>query len=512
MEDNNNIRIAKNTLYLAIRMVLVVVVSLYTSRVILESLGVSDFGIYTVVAGFVSMFAFINNAMTTGVQRFYNFELGKNGLDGAQKVFNTSILTQLILAIIILVVTESVGIWYINNKMVIPADRFDAALWIFHFSVCALFINIMSVPFTAAIMAHEKMSVYAYLSVFDAIAKLLIAISLLYIPMDRLVTYGLLLLLVSIIFFLINIIYARYSFCEVRVRKEFHKSLFKDLLSFSGWNIIGKFAIVMKGQGLNMILNLFFGPVVNAARGIAFQVNSALNGFVSTVTTAVKPQMTQSYAQGNIPRTFHLMFSISKLCSIILILLAAPLCLEIDYVLTLWLGKNVPDYTSIFILLIFLSTFVSNLNAPVSFVVHATGKMKKYQIVTSLIEILMIPSSFIILKMGTEPWVVFIVEFVFVILGHIASLIILNGILHFSLKDYLRDIVVSLLSLSVVTILMGYICKFIIPEGFVRLVCVTTITSITCVSFSFIFVLTKREKNIVNIFLNKLPIRKRVVK
>ena len=503
---DDNIRIAKNTLYLAIRMVLVLVVSLYTSRVILESLGVSDFGIYNVVAGFVSMFAFINNAMTTGVQRFYNFELGKNGLEGAQRVFNTSIWTQFALAFIIVVITESVGLWYINNKMVIPENRLDAALWIFHFSVGALFINIMSVPFTASIMAHEKMSVYAYLSVFDAIAKLLIAVSLPYIQMDKLIIYGLLLLLVSIIIFLINIFYARFSFCEVRLKRVFHKELFKDLLSFSGWNIIGKFAIVMKGQGLNMILNLFFGPVVNAARGIAYQVNSALNGFVSTVTIAVKPQMTQSYAQGNISRTFHLMFSISKLCSIILILLAIPLCLEIDFVLSLWLGKSVPEYTNIFILLIFLSTFVSNLNAPVSFVVHATGKMKKYQIVTSLIEILMIPSSFVILKLGAEPWVVFIVEFVFVILGHLASLIILKNILYYSLKDYLKDIVIPLLFLSIITSLIGCLCKFMLQEGFLRLVLIISITSITCVFLSFMFVLNRQEKETVASFLNRLPI------
>lgn len=496
--ENNNLRIAKNTVFLAIRMVIVVCITLYTSRVILSVLGVTDYGIYNVVAGFVSMFAFLNNAMTTGVQRFYNYELGKNGLDGAHNVFNTSIWTQLVLGILIVLITESVGLWYINNKMVIPSERFGPALWIFHFSVCSLFINIMSVPFMAAIMSHERMGMYAYISIFDAIAKLIIALCLPLFSIDRLISYGFFLLLVTVLIFSVNACYAWYNFSEVRIRRVFHKELFRDLLAFSGWNVFGKFAIVMKGQGLNMILNLFFGPVVNAARGVAYQVNSALNGFVSTVTIAVKPQMTQSYAQGNIDRTFNLMFSISKLCYLVLLILAVPLCLELDYVLHLWLGENIPEYTGIFIILIVMSTFVNNLNAPVSFVVHATGKMKRYQIITSSIELLMIPASFIILKLGAQPWIVFVVEFVFVVIGQIASVIILNGLISFSIRNYLTEVVLPLVFPTVISCLVGFCFRSLFHEGFLRLIGVIGVTFVTTVLISYFCVLTRIEKEILH--------------
>lgn len=500
----SNSRIAKNSIFLAVRMMLTMVISLYTARVFLSVLGVIDYGIFNVVAGFVTMFAFLNNAMITGIQRFYNFELGKNGIDGGKKVFITSILSQLALSIIIVALTETAGLWYIYNQMVIPHDRFIASLWIFQFSVLSLVLSILAAPYAAAIMAHEKMDYYAYVSIFDSVGKLLIALVLAYVHYDRLIFYGALLFLVSALDFILYAIYARNKFQEVNFELKIHSNLFKELVLFSGWNIFGKLAIMVKEQGLNMILNIFFGPVVNAARGIAFQINSALAGFVSSIATAVKPQMTQSYAQGNKQRTFHLMFSMSKLCYIILLFLAVPVCLEISFILKLWLGNNVPKYTSIFAVLVVLTTFVNNLNAPVSYVVHATGNMKLYQTATGVIEIFMLPVAYMLLKKGGEPWTVFLVAFVFVTIGQAASLVILNRIEPFSIKSYCKRILFPLISLSTASSFVGYTTQRFLSESCIRVVMVTATSFFSTLILSYVFVLNASEKHMVGLIVSQL--------
>lgn len=501
----NDKRIARNTIYLTIRMFFVLGVSLYTSRVILAALGIEDFGIYNVVGGFVTMFAFLNNAMTTGIQRFYNVELGKNGIAGANKVYITSLFSQLTLAVVILVIAESLGLWYMYNKMVVPDARFDAAVYIFHFFVFSLVINIMSVPYSAVIMAHEKMDYFAFVSIFDAVLKLGIALVVPHVSTDRLIAYGFLMLTITIVDLCLFVVYAKNKFEEIHFVKIFNGALFKSLLTFSGWNIFGKVAIMFKEQGLNMVLNIFFGPVVNAARGIAFQVNGALAGFINNINIAVKPQLTQAYAQGDCQRTFSLMFSMSKLCYIILLFMAVPVCMEIDFILQIWLGDNVPEYTNIFIILVIATTFINNLNAPVSFVVHAIGKMKKYQITTSAIELLILPVAYIILKMGGAPWVVFVVALFFVVIGQIISLKILKELEDYSIKYYLIDVILPLLIVSAGSTLASFIVFQVLSSGFLSLCLVTVVSSITILILSYLFVLNSSEKDTVkNIIREKL--------
>lgn len=501
----NNKRILKNTIYLTVRMLFVLVVSLYTSRVILTALRIEDFGIYNVVGGFVTMFAFLNNAMATGIQRFYNVELGRNGIKGAQKVYITSIFSQLALSVIILVLTETVGLWYMYNKMVVPEVRFDAAVTIFHLSVVSLVINIMAVPFSGAIMAHEKMDYFAFVSIFDAVLKLVIALVLPSVSGDRLITYGFLMLLIVVLDFFLYAVYALIKFEEVKFAKVFDKNLFKSLLNFSGWNILGKVSIMLKEQGLNMVLNIFFGPIVNAARGIAFQVNGALAGFVNNINIAVKPQLTQSYAQGDIKRTFSLMFSISKLCYIILLILAMPVCIEIDYVLHLWLGDNVPDYTNVFIVLVVATTFINNLNAPVSFVVYAIGNIKKYQIYTSVIELFILPVSCIILKLGAAPWVVFVVALFFVIIGQIVSLKILKELENYSISNYFLLVILPLIFITICSIIVSFLINRLLPEGLLRLCLEVVVNSISILIFTYLFALNSSEKCFIkNYIINKI--------
>lgn len=503
-QSANNKRIAKNTILLSIRMVFVLFLGLYTTRVTLSALGVDDFGIYNVVGGFVSMFVFLNTSMSNGIQRFFNFELGRNGIEGARKVYVTSLVIQFLLLIIVLLLTETLGLWYLHNKMVIPTDRFEAAQWLFQFSVLSFVLVIMQVPFNAAIMAHERMNYYAFIGILDAILKLIIVLLIPFADCDLLILYSALIAGVSLLDFILAYVYAKKNFEEIGIKPLFEKGLFKSMLSFSGWNIFGTFSNMMREQGLNMILNLFFGPVVNAARGVAYQVTSGLQGFVVNISTAIRPQIVQSYAQGNHTRTINLMYSLSKASICFLYIVAYPILLEIDYVLHLWLGGNVPENTSIFVVIVVLIAFLNNLNSAVSAVVHASGKMKKYQLVGSVINILSIPVAYFALWLGYEPSSVFWVSFVFTFFMQLGSLFILKGIVNFSLFNYAKQVIWPFLMLILVSFIFPLIPYYYIEEGILRFIVVAMIGGISsCTAFYFVC-LTRGEKDIVNSFIAKI--------
>ncbi|MBR5841894.1 MAG: hypothetical protein IKY64_04685 [Bacteroidaceae bacterium] len=497
---------------LSIRMVFVLLLGFYTTRVTLKALGVDDFGIYNVVCGFVSMFTFLNTSMSNGIQRFFNYELGKNGIDGARRVYVTSLVVQLLLLLLIVSLTETLGLWYLRNKMVIPPDRFVAAQWIFQFSVLSFVLIIMQVPFNAAIMAHEHMNFYAFIGVLDAILKLAIVILIPYADIDRLILYGFLLMLISLLNFVLAYVYARGHFGEIRILPLFNKGLFKSMLSFSGWNIFGSFSGMMREQGLNMILNLFFGPVVNAARGVAYQVASGLQGFVMNVSTAIRPQMVQSYAQGNSARTINLMFSLSKFSIAVLYIISYPVLLEINYVLDLWLGGDVPDYTASFVIIVVLITFLNNMNASLSAVVHATGNMCKYQVVSSSITLASLPVAYCSLKLGYSPNSVFWVSFIFTFFMQIASLFILRSIISFSLSKYMRKVILPFILFVSISFSVPLIPRFMMCDGFLRLL-VVSIVSIFMSLLSFYWVgLDCKERVLINSFLFRfLPKNKKLV-
>ena len=482
-------------------MAIVMGISLYISRVTLQNLGVEDFGIYNVVCGFVTMFTFLSAAMTSAIQRYYNFELGKNGVCGANKVFLTSLLSQALLAGIILTLLESIGLWYINHIMIIPSARYHAAKWIFQMSVLSVVFSMFQAPFDASIMAHEKMGFYAFLSILNQVLKLSIVLSLPFLPGDKLITYGYLFLLVSLIDLIVSAVYSRLNFAEIRFRRVFHRDLLKDLFAFSGWNILGEFALTMKEQGLNMILNLFFGPVVNAARGLAFQVTNALNGFVANFSLAVKPQLTQSYAQGNKQRAFSLMFSNTKIGFIVLFLLALPVCLEIDFILRIWLGAEVPEYTNSFIVIVFLITLFNGMQGNISFVIQANGDLSIFTIVTSLITLLILPLSYFALKSGKSPNSVFGVSLIITILNYIISVLILLKIVPFSLKEYFLEVVLPLFIMAIVALPIPIIARIRLEDGWWRLIVVTGVSVLSTAISAYCLGLNKKERQFVNNFI-----------
>lgn len=502
-QSANNKRIAKNTILLSIRMVFVLFLGLYTTRVTLNALGVDDFGIYNVVGGFVSMFVFLNTSMSNGIQRFFNFELGRDDIDGARKVYVTSLIIQLLLLVAILLLTETLGLWYLHNKMVIPAERFGAAQWVFQFSVLSFVLVIMQVPYNAAIMAHERMNFYAFIGILDAILKLLIVLLIPYASFDLLILYAALIAAVSLLNFILAFTYAKINFEEISIKPLFEKGLFKLMLSFSGWNVFGTFSNMMREQGLNMILNLFFGPVVNAARGVAFQVTGGLQGFVANISTAIRPQIVQSYAQGNYKRTINLMHSLSKASICFLYIVAYPIVLEIDYVLNLWLGGNVPENTSTFVVIVVLIAFLNNMNAAVSAVVHASGQMKKYQLVGSLITLSSIPFAYYSLFLGGNPELVFWVSFFFTIFMQIASLFILKGIIDFSLLKYARQVLIPFFLLISFSFVFPLIPYYFMEEGIMRFLMVVVVGVLASSLVFYLVGLNTSEKDIVNSFISK---------
>ena len=462
MPDNssNNKRIAKNTLFLYLRMILVLVVSLYTTRVVLNALGVVDYGINNVVAGFVSMFAFLNTSMSNGIQRFYNFKLGKEGEESLTKVYNTALLIQGLLAIIVVILLETVGLWYLNTKMVIPIERMPTAQWIYQFSIISLVLVIMQIPFSAAIMAHERMNYYAYVSIIEVGLKLAFALWLPHVKSDKLFVYGCYSLGVGVLNFLLYFVYSKHHFKSIKLQKCFHRDLFKDMLSFSGWNIFGTFAYMLKNQGINVLLNAFFGPVVNAARGVSGMIGSAIQGFSSNIVISFRPQIVQSYAAGNFSRVKSLMYSLSKISYLMLFILSMPVIIELPYILHLWLGDVIPDYTVSFTMLILINMIISALNAPLTQVIHATGKMRRYQIGTSIVVCSILPISWLFLKGGGSPVTVYIVSLCIICINQVVCMLLLKQVFTYSIKEYLIKVILPCILVSMVSLLLPLLLHY----------------------------------------------------
>ena len=491
-------------------MMFVMFVSLYTSRVFLRSLGVEDFGINNVVCGFVAMFSFLNTSLANGIQRFYNSEMITSGEDGVNAVYNTSLLIQGIVTIIVVILLETVGLWYVNNKMVIPANRIDTVMWIYQFSVVSSAVVIMQTPFSAAIMAYEKMNYYAVVGIVEVLLKLTLALTIPYIGGDHLLFYGAIMLCISIISLIMYVGYSKTKFRSLVISFRIQPRLLKRMIIFSGWNFFGTFACMVREQGLNMVLNLFFGPVVNAARGIAYQVSSALQGFVSNISVAVKPQMVSSYSEGNLERTITLMYSMSKLSFFILYVMAVPVCLDIDYILHMWLGEVVPEHAASFVVLVILTNFLNNLNTPLSNVVYATGEMRNYEVIFSILNVLIIPIAYVVLRLGYPPEAAFVTYFIMAILVQLACLLALRAITSISLRDYFFRLCCPLMAFSIVVSPLPCIVFSFLSPGFGRLLCITIITFVFSSIIFYWIVLSPKEKCIMINCIQKFT--KRVVK
>lgn len=504
MSNNGNKTIVKNTIFLSLRMVFVTIVYIYSSRIILNALGVVDYGIYNVIGGFVSMFGFLNLSMANGIQRFYNYEKGANDAKAITSVYNTALVIQVLLAVVIFVLLESVGVWYLYNEMVIPVDRFDIAFWIFQLSVFTSLLSIFQIPYQAAIMSYEKMDYYAVVSVFDVLLNLTIAVMISFIPVDNLLLYGLLTAFRAMIVFAMYFIYSIKNFTALVICGKIDKKLLKDMLMFSGWNLFGTFGGMAKDQGVNMILNLFFGPVVNAAKGVATQVSGAVQGFVSNISIAVRPQLTGSYACGDKNRVFQMMYSLTKISFITLYIFSLPLMLEIDYILKLWLGNVVPLHANSFIVIAILLNFLNVYSSSFSALIHSSGKLKWYQISGAICNILVLPFSYFFLEKGCTAVFAYSITIVFVLINLIITVILLRKIEQLSIIDYCKKVISPLFLLVVTTLIFPLIPLYILQEGFFRLIIVTVVSTLVILLASYLFVADLSERLIVKLLIKKI--------
>lgn len=493
---DNNKRIAKNTLFLYFRMMFIILVSLYTSRVILKTLGVEDYGIYNVVGGFVSMFGFLNTAMSATTQRYITYSLGTENTAQLNKVFSNCVMTHILIALIVLLFAESVGLWFLFNKMIIPESRMTAAFVVFQCSVVSTVVLILSVPYNADIIAHEKMSAFAYISIVEVTLKLLVVCLLKFGGIDKLIFYGILLLIVQCSIRLIYGSYCKRHFEETKFRIIWDFSLFKEMLSFAGWNLWGGVSNIMYTHGVNLLLNLFFGPAVNAARGIAIQVQNAISQFANSFQMAINPQITKSYAQGDNAYMHKLVFRSSKFTFILLFILSLPIFTETDYILRLWLG-TVPNWTVVFLRLMLCIVIVDSVANPFMVSVAATGNVKLYQAVIGGTMLLIVPTSYIFLKLGGVPSVVFVTHLVFVVFTFILRLFIVKRMIHFSIKEYCIVCVLKIIAIIVPSFFSVWILKRYLNEYFGSQILIIVSSAVIGVIFSLICGLTKSERQII---------------
>lgn len=456
----NNKRIAKNTLLLYFRTLFIMLVTLYTSRVVLNTLGVTDYGIYNVVGGVVAMFGFINGSMSSATQRYITFALGKGDQSNLQKVFSTALQIHVLIAVLIVVLGETVGLWFMYTQMQIPTDRMDAAFWVLQCSIASTVIMIISVPYNADIVAHEKMSAFAYISILEAVLKLAVVYMLVVFSSDKLILYAFLILAVQL---LIRLCYSRYCnrhFEESKYRHVWDKSLFKEMTGFAGWSMFGNLSSVLFSQGLNMLLNVFFGPVVNAARAVAVQVQSAIQQFVTNFQMALNPQITKTYAKGEMGEMHKLMFRSARFSFYLLFLLSLPVLFETDFILTVWL-KTVPDHTVVFLRIMICTSLLYTLSNPLMIANQSTGKVKRYQAVCGTILLMRLPISYICLRFGCPAYSVFIVHFAVESITQIVRMLLLRPLIGIRVQDYLKHIY---LKVSVVVIL-SVILPFLVYEN-----------------------------------------------
>lgn len=395
--SENSKRIAKNTLFLYVRMLFIMGVTLYTSRIILETLGVKDYGIYNVVGGIVTMLSFFNNALSGAGSRFITYALGSGDVNEVKKLFSTILCLHLILAILIIVLGETIGLWFVLNKLVIPSERLTAAIWVYHCSVLTTVVSILSIPYNSLIIAHERMGAFAYISIVEVILKLIIVWGIVFIPYDKLIVYAMLYLLVQIIIRLSYSYYCSIHFSESVTSPSFDRVLVRKIVSYAGWTVNGNLAIVGYTQGLNILLNLFFGPVVNAARGIAVQVQAAIMTFVQNFQTAVRPQIIKSYANSDFVYLHTLVIMSSKYGFFLMLILTFPVIMCIHPILKIWLGI-IPDYTDSFVCIMLLTGILAPFRQSLINAIHATGDIKKFQIYEGTFLLSVLPISYLLLK------------------------------------------------------------------------------------------------------------------
>lgn len=492
-DQENNKRIAKNTLLLYFRMGIIMLVTLYTSRVVLNTLGVEDYGVYNVVGGIVAMFGFVNSAMSSTTSRYITFALGKNDERELHKVFCTCVNIHFIIALLILLFAETVGLWYVMEKVVVPPGRETATMWVYQCSVLSTMVMVLSVPYNACIIAHEKMSAFAYISVLEVILKLLVVYVLVLTPWDKLAFYAVLILLVQLFVRMAYMRYCRKHFNETKYKYALNRQLSGEMASFASWSLFGNLAVVTYTTGLNLLLNLFFGPAVNAARAVSVQVQNAVSQFVQNFQIALNPQITKSYAHGDYNSTYSLVYRSARFSFFLLMVLTIPILLEADVILKVWL-KTVPEHTSTFLRVMMCIGLVYTLSNPLIILAQATGKIRKYQMIAGGVLLMILPISYVCLKLGLPAYSVFIVHLTLETADLFVRMLLLRGMIGMSVRAYVRKVIYVILPVLLFSYVPPFVVYKLLDDSFFSFVVVCSISLSASLLSVYYLGLTSNEK------------------
>ena len=495
MEENNK-RILKNTIYLYIRMFVMMALSFVSTRIVLDKLGVDDYGIYNVVGGFVAMFTILNNVLQSATRRFLSVAIGKGEQKLIDSTFSTSLTMHLVIGGVVVVLLETLGAWLLNNTLNIAADRMYAANWVLQFSIINVLLAILQTPFQAAVTSHEKFNVYAIMSIFDVMAKIAILFLLVLLPFDKLIVYAILLSCVNVLSNTIYLIFCRKNFHECKMSLVVDKSLMYEMLKFSGWDSLGNISSILNAQGVTILLNLFFTTAVNAARGLATTVTTTIANFVTGFITAAEPQLAKYYVNKEAERFNNLIFNISRMTLFMLAVIAVPVFMEMDYVLRLWLNE-VPDYTSAFIKITIIGTFVQYSNSMVLKGIVAIGKVKQITTLTTPLYFIHIPLVYIVLKLGWSPVSAYWVSIIPSCLGFLMNLHILHNHAGFPSRKYFFEVFVKNVALILCACIPPYFVQIFFESSFSRFILVCSVSILSTITILWFLALNKEVRQIV---------------
>lgn len=501
--SENSSRVAKNTILLFCRMLLLMLVGLYTSRVVLAALGFEDNGIWGLVGGIVSMFTVVTSSITQSISRYLTFELGRGDMKRMREVFSTSVVMQIFFCLVIVLLTETLGLWYLDNKAVLPAERMHAANVVLQCAMGILMVNLFSVPFNATIIAHEKMGAFAYISIVEAGMKLLVAFLLSVSTGDKLILYGFLMLGVAVVVRSIYSLYCRRHFDETRGRLVFKRSLLKEMTAFAGWNTLGSTGYLFNTQGINILTNAFFGVALNTSRSIAAQLESTVRQFVNSFTTALNPQITKSWASGNRKYCFELVFKGAKFSYLMILAFAVPLLIEPEIFLSFWL-KDVPEYAVDFSRLVLIGTIADMLGNSMAYLELATGDIKKYYLIIGSFSFLAFGGSWLAFALGAGPVAAYVVFIAVYSVMFVLKIFILRAQVDFPAGEFAKEVLLRIAPVTAVALAFALLCSALMPANIWRLLAVIAASSIGIAASSWLFALTEGEKNFVKEKINGL--------
>lgn len=491
---NNNKRIAKNTLLLYFRMILLMFVNLYTSRVVLEALGVEDYGIYNVVGGLVIISSFFRNTMASATQRFLSYNIGKGNIDEIQDTFKTSLFLHVIICLVTLILAECVGVWFLNTQLIIPEDRVYAANFVFQFSIISFIYDTISVPYNAVIIAREKMGVFAYMSMLEAFLKLFVAYIIMIDVQDRLIFYGVLMMVNSVLMRSVYTSYCKRHFQEAVFSFKYNPKILREMTGYMGWSLYANMSGAFFGQGVNVVLNMFFGPAVNAARGLAYQIQHAIRNFAINFQTAVNPQIVKYYASDNLKEMYILMKRSSRFSFYVLLIICMPVILTTDIIFDLWLTK-IPEHAIIFCQLVLIISLIDTISNPLTTATKATGKMRLNAILGGTNLLMNIPVSYVFLKYGYAPVTVFYINILFSLTGMMIRLYINRRLIKFPVWDFIKDVFLRGWMIALLAVIAPYVVNYYMPRNILTLVVVSMVSICSCLVIISFWGITSGERN-----------------